>query len=348
MPSKRSALDPLAMIEALYDRQSRTCAFGAKDRRAAVTWQKRTRAAVAKLVGFLDQEVVPPAPKVVQTVDRGSYIRRKVIIRTTPWSIMPMYLLTPKGHSTPRPCVLALAGHGYGVKDIVGLWEDGSERRGADGYHQDFGCALAQRGFVVLAPEISCFGERQADYSNLGPSPRPPSTCYSVAHMASMLGHSALGLRLWDAMRAVDYLDTCAEVDLGRLGVMGISGGGMHAFFSMALDTRIAAGVISGYFCQWQSSLLAIHHCPCMFVPGLMKLGELSDLAGLLAPRPVLVEAGTHDEIFPLPGVKEAVRQAGRAWEVLGAPGALQTDYFEGRHRISGAKAYDFLTGQLG
>jgi hypothetical protein len=62
----------------------------------------------------------------------------------------------------------------------------------------------------------------------------------------------------------------------------------------------------------------------------------------------VLVEAGTHDEIFPLPGVKEAVRQAGRAWEVLGAPGALQTDYFEGRHRISGAKAYDFLTGQLG
>lgn len=349
MPAKRSPLDPMAVMEGLYDSSPRTCAFTAKDRRAAVAWQKRTRAAVAKCLGFLDQEVVAPKPRVVQTVDRGSYIRRKVIVRTTPWSIMPLYLLTPKGDKSPRPCVLALNGHGYGVKDIVGLWEDGSERWQPDGYHQDFGCQLAQRGFVVVAPEISCLGERQTDYGRLDMELRPPKTCYSVARFATMLGVSALGLRVWDAMRAVDYLATRPEADVSRLGVMGISGGGMHAFFSMAMDERIAAGVISGYFCQWRSCILAMHHCECMFVPGLLKLGELSDLAGLLAPRPVLVEAGTHDDIFPLPGVRQAVRLAGRAWQALGAPAeSIQTDYFEGRHRISGAKAYGFLAARLG
>jgi hypothetical protein len=74
-----------------------------------------------------------------------------------------------------------------------------------------------------------------------------------------------------------------------------------------------------------------------------MELGELSDLAGLIAPRPTLVENGTKDEIFPIQHVKKTVTKARRAWDVFGAGDKLQTDYFEGRHAIGGAKAYDFL-----
>ena len=43
-------------------------------------------------------------------------------------------------------------GHGYGVKDIVGLWESGAERDTPDGYHKDFGIELCRRGFAVAAP----------------------------------------------------------------------------------------------------------------------------------------------------------------------------------------------------
>jgi len=260
---------------------------------------------------------------------------------------MPVYVLTPAGPRRPRPAVLALHGHGYGVADIVGLWEDGSERYEPDGYHRDFGCALARRGFVVIAPEISCFGQRRHDYSDLGPSP-VPSTCHHAATYAMMLGGSMVGLRVRDGMRALDYALTLKEVDGDRIGAMGISGGGMHTFFSTALDPRIRACVVSGYFCDWRHSILAMHHCTCNFVPGLLRLGELSDLAGLIAPRPCLVEAGTHDEIFPVEPVRRTVRRARRAWKAFGRPGDLALEVFEGRHRISGAKAYDFLAGALG
>ena len=162
-----------------------------------------------------------------------------------------------------------------------------------------------------------------------------------------MLGGSVAGLRVWDGVRAVDYLASMKNADVSRLGVMGISGGGMHAFFSACLDTRIKAAVISGYFCDWRDSILAINHCICNFVPGILKLGELSDLAGLIAPRPLLVESGTRDDIFPIEAVKRAVRKTRRAWEVFGAVKDLQTDYFEGTHQVGGGNAYAFLAEHL-
>jgi dienelactone hydrolase len=342
------AFDPLTQLDLLARQTPRQFAFTARTASDARVWQRRARAALRDALGFLDQKRVPLRPRVEQTVDRGEYVRRRVILRTSAASEMPVYVLTPKSASRRNraPCVLALHGHGYGVRDIVGVWEDGTERYTPNGYHKDFATELAKRGFVVIAPEISCFGDRRTDYSHLGPG-RTPTTCFNAGTYAQMLGGSIAGIRVFDAMRAVDYLETLAEADAARLAVMGISGGGMHAFFSACLDTRIKAAVISGYFCDWRHSILAIHHCLCNFVPGALKLGELSDLAGLIAPRPLLVENGTKDDIFPIDDVKRTVERARRAWRAFGAESKLETDYFEGTHQIGGGRAYDFLTEHL-
>ncbi len=98
---------------------------------------------------------------------------------------------------------------------------------------------------------------------------------------------------------------------------------------------------------DWRHSVLAMNHCTCNFIPGVMQLGELSDLAGLIAPRPTLVENGTKDDIFPIQHVKKTVTKARHAWELFGKGAGLQTDYFVGRHAIGGAKAYDFLATHL-
>lgn len=340
----RANLDPIHQLDALAREMPAQFRFTAKTQATARAWQKRARAALARTLGFLDQKRVGLAPRTVERVDRGSYVRHKVILRTASTSLMPTYVLIPKDSGAPMPCVLALHGHGYGVRDIVGIRQDNTDRDAPEGYHDDFGVQLAKRGFVVIAPEISCFGERVSNYEHLEQR-RRPTTCHNANTYAMMLGGSVAGLRVWDGMRAVDYLESIPQADTKRLGVMGISGGGMHAFFSACLDPRIKATVISGYFCDWRQSILSINHCTCNFVPGLLKLGELSDLAGLIAPRPLLVENGTKDDIFPINAVKKTVKRASRAWKVFGKK--IETDYFEGAHQIHGKRAYDFLQEHL-
>jgi hypothetical protein len=122
----------------------------------------------------------------------------------------------------------------------------------------------------------------------------------------------------------------------------------MHTLFSTCLDERIRACVISGYYSTFKDSILAMHHCSCNIIPGLQRFGEMYDLIGLIAPRPVLVEAGTYDPIFPLQAVKTSVQIAReKIYRLWGAESQFETDIFEGRHRISGARAYDFLWEKL-
>lgn len=353
--SEMRDLQPATTLRHLYNPEAAPHRFQAADAASAREWQQRTRDALARLIGL---EAIPSAStaapaaaaaRMVERVDKGDYLREKMLIRTGPTSLMPTYILLPKKGPGPFPVVLAFHGHGYGVKDIVGLWEDGSERDTPEGYHKDFAVALCRRGFAVAAPEISCFGERRTDFSYLDTvmGQPVPTTCTHSAMLAFHLGISVVGLRVHDGMRLVDYLQEREDLDVSRLGAMGISGGGMHTLFSTCLDTRIRACVVSGYFSTFRDSILAMSHCACNFVPGLAAFGEMHDLVGMIAPRPMLVEAGTHDPIFPIKAVRSGVARARRVYSVFGARNLPETDYFEGRHQISGKKAGDFLMRTL-
>jgi dienelactone hydrolase len=342
---KLKRLQPAHGLWKLYTPDHAPYRFRATSLAEAQAWQIGTRQALAEAVGFQSLPAAPLAPQKIEEVNKGDYVREKILLRTWRDAVMPVYVLIPKHARQPLPAVVAFHGHGYGVKDLVGLWEDGAERDTPDGYHKDFAVTLCRRGFVVAAPEISCFGERQTDFSYLDTvlGQGTPTTCAHTAMLAFHLGGSVVGLRAYDGRRLVDYLETRADVDASRLGAMGISGGGMHTFFSTCLDERIKACVVSGYFCTFHDSILAMSHCACNFVPGLGRFGEIYDLAGLIAPRPMLVESGSRDPIFPRPAVQRSVERAMSVYRVFGAQDQLQTDYFEGRHQVSGRLAYDFL-----
>ena len=340
-------LQPATSLWKEYDPTAAPRAFKAETAAEARRWQRTTRRALAGLLRLEAGERTDPAPRRIEVVDKGDYLREKIVLRTGPRAQMPVYLLLPKGAEGPLPSVVAFHGHGYGVKDIVGLWEDGGERDVPDGYHKDFGVALCRAGFAVAAPEISGFGERQTDFSRLRLGQGAPSTCAHMAFLAFHLGTSAVGIRVRDGLRLVDYLESRPEFDTARLGAMGISGGGMHTFFSTCIDERIRACVVSGYFSTFRESVLAMGHCPCNYVPGLSEFGEMHDLAGLIAPRPMLVEAGTHDPIFPISAVRSGLARARKVYGVFGAGGEVKADIFSGRHQISGARAYDFLREAL-
>ncbi|MFW6313036.1 MAG: dienelactone hydrolase, partial [Spirochaetota bacterium] len=81
---------------------------------------------------------------------------------------------------------------------------------------------------------------------------------------------------------------------------------------------------------------------------GLGAFGEMADLSGLIAPRPLFVEAGDHDPIFPVEAVRRGLADARKVYSVFGAEDRVEHSIFEGRHRIDGEAAYAWLERMLG
>ena len=284
---------------------------------------------------------------VLAEVQRDGYKRLKIEYSVDDNFRAPAYILIPDNANSKSAAVIALTGHGYGVADIVGLTESGEEKPadGDPGYQKNFAIALAKRGFIVAAPELFGFGELM-----LAPNDkhrRDGSSCFMLSTQLLMYQKTMAGMRVWQAERMLDYLLERGDVDSERIGVMGISGGGLASSFFAAYEKRIKACVVSGFLCTFKDSIMSIYHCVDNFVPGIINNGEMADLFGLIAPRPLLMESGTDDDIFPIDGVKSSYARLETLYGKLNVRDKLDIDIFKGDHQISGAKAYDFLVKWL-
>ncbi len=340
---------PINELKALYQLEGRKYKFTAKTKEEAVKWQASFRDELKETVGFLDTPSVDPEPVIVSEVDRDDFLIRKVVIKTAASVQMPVYILIPKGVSKPMPTVLAYHGHGPGVASIVGINPDGSFNEQAAVNHNSFAVSLCRLGFCVAAPEIAGFGERTQTEHNIRAGSKPPKTCHEMATWALMLGKSALGIRLRDSIRLLDWVRGLDYIDSDNIGVMGFSGGGMLAFFHSCLDTRIRATVVGGYFSGFAENLLPISHCICNHVPNLLNLGDHQDLVGLILPRPVFFESGREDPIFQIEIVKKSVASARKICQVFGEDPEkiIGFDQTELGHQISGKNSFAFLKNQL-
>ena len=137
------------------------------------------------------------------------------------------------------------------------------------------------------------------------------------------------------------------DVDPWAIGVAGLSFGGTRALFLAALDERVAAAVVSGFLTTYKSYAIDRTLCGAQYVPGLLRWAELPDVGALVAPRPLLVEAGLHDVHFQIDASREAHRTLERAYRLLGAEGDLWRDEFDAGHRWSGRLAYAFMDRYL-
>jgi dienelactone hydrolase len=301
------------------------------DAEALRAWRGRCGERLSRLLGRLPDRV-PLEPETTDSVQCDGYRRDRVVFDTEDVMSVPAYLLVPDGRHERGPAVLAVHGHGAGKATIVGL----EPTEAPDG---DYALQLARHGYVVLAPDLRCFGER------LDWNPPDHYACDTNLVHAFMAGWNPLTQNLWDMARALDVLESHELVDPGRIGVAGLSYGGTIALFLAAWDRRVAAAVVSGYFSSWaESHKMPWNMCGSQVLPGMLGELEHLDVASLVAPRPMLVETGRDDDLFPVPVATEAMAKLHRVYEATGADqGCLVHDVFDGGHQWHGVEAYAFL-----
>jgi dienelactone hydrolase len=319
--------------------------FSAANKVAAFTWQKRVRRRLAQLLGGFPSTRVPLNARVLEKRRFDGYVREKVIFQSRNDLSVFGYLLLPAKASKLIPGIVCLPGHGRGCDDIVGIDENGIQRDVKSGYARDFALQAVEAGYAALAIEQLAFGCRRDGLT--GKKGAGASSCQPAAGAALLFGQTMIGWRVWDVIRAIDYLQTRSEIDASRIATMGISGGGTVSLFSAAIDERIKVSVVSGYFNTFRDSILSLSHCIDNYVPGILNYIEMYDIAGLIAPRGLFVESGLRDPIFPIQGSRAAVRKARDIYAAFGAPDKIGNEIFNDEHVFYGKGAFEFLKKML-
>ncbi len=328
-----------------YNAVERSFAFIEDTAGEAQEWQQRLRGELTTLLGGFPEQACDLSPQLLETHQEDGFSCDLVAIQTFPGEFMPCLVLVPsrKEGASLKP-VIALHGHGtWGGAAIVKSPDDPLGAALNQELNYDYAGQLAKRGYMVFVPELRGFGRRLEDSDFQEGDPQWISSCYAVSVNALLLGKTLLGLRVYDVMRLIDYIRTRTEPLADTLGCVGLSGGGMLTLFTTALDQRITCAVVSGYFNTFRDLIMAVRHCLCNFVPGIARAAEMEDIAGLVAPRPILFETGTQDPIFPTRATQQAYQRLQKIYSVFESAQHLDIDVFEGEHAWSGAKAYNWL-----
>lgn len=337
--------DPVKWTMDRYAHAPLALTYKPANKRATEAWQKKLRVKLAELVGGFPKDKAPLQPVTLEVRDFPGYRREKFVIQTRPGMALLGYLLTPRNATGPLATMICVPGHGRGVDDIVGIDDKGRDRTDKAGYQHDFAIQVVEGGLAAVAIEPIAFGCRRdarTKKKTLG-----TSACQPVAGAALLLGETMVGWRTYDVMRTIDWIETRKELDGARVGLMGISGGGTVTSFATALEPRIKVAMISGYLNTFKDSIVAMSHCIDNYVPGILNWCENYDVASLIAPRPLYVESGERDNIFPITASKEAFARVKAVYTALGAADAAQHEIFDGEHLFHGGDGIPFLAKHL-
>jgi dienelactone hydrolase len=324
-------------------------------------WTEQARATLQDGLSYAP-EPCDPQPETVERVDRGAYVRERVLINTAPHCRIPVYVLVPKELDKPAPGIVALHDHGgfyfWGKEKVVEVAPEHPElTRFKQGCYASRSIAdeLAKRGFVVVAPDMLHWGER-ALYLDADPERIRNRTldvteadikefnARSWAH-EELLGRTVLacgatwsGIIASDDSRVADYLAARPDVDPRRLGCIGLSVGAVRSMFLGALHPLVRASVAVCWMSEYPA--MARNHIRngigfTKLVPGLYGDLDWPDLAGLHWPGSLMTISGLQDALFPVDAMRRAVDKARRIFEKAGSPDNYRGVFFDGPHEFN-------------
>jgi dienelactone hydrolase len=317
--SRQQTMDALArMARAVTDAAS-------EEIRSSAAWEtvraKRLEE-TREMLGLLPWP--PRTPLNVQiagTLDEGKYLVEKLAFESLPKVYVTATLYAPKQRSGTIPAIVYVCGHAYSP-------------HGNKAKYQRHGISLAKNGYVALILDSIQIAEVFAIHHGI--ASQEMYEWYSR-------GYSPAGVEVWNAIRAIDYLQSRPEVDPERIGMTGRSGGAAITWFTAAVDPRVKAAVpvmgISTYAANVSENTQK-GHCDCMFLVNSCRHDMLHQGA-LIAPRPLLMAHGLKDILFPVAGFREFETTIGGLYRELNAGGSFANIVVDTGHEDS-----DFLREQ--
>lgn len=296
-------------------------------------------------------------PQLIDEIDRGAYVARKIAFNITQDSRVSALLLVPKGDG-PFPAAVFYHDHGsrfdIGKEKLIETWDDDARLASSREWSARFfsnrfpGDELARRGYVVLATDALGWGDR---------GPLTYEGQQALAANFVNMGSSLAGLMALEDTRAAAFLSTLPQVNPTRIAALGFSMGAFRAWQAAALSDTIKAtvavnwmGTANGLMVPGNNQLRggsAWH----MTHPGLLRLMDYPDLASLAAPNPMLIFAGSEDALFPLASVQEAFGKMSDVWGAWGKAECFESKFWPCAHVFEAAQqdyAFDWLDGWFG
>lgn len=320
-----------AAAESLSTRLQRR-AFAALDRREAefaalkttadvTAWAERRRAFfVAQLGGLPDR--TPLDATTVRTIRADGHRIDCVVFQSRPGHRVTANLYLPEA-TAPVPAIVVSSGHSRTAKT-------------AD-YNQRFALMMVRLGMAALCFDPIGQGERsQILDERHAPEHSGTTTEHQLVGIGSMLvGRNTASYRLWDAMRAIDYVSSRPEIDPTRIGFTGCSGGGTMTSYVMALDDRVACAAPACYLTTFRRLLETIGPQDAeQNIFAQIDFGmDHADYLLMRAPKPTLISSTTQD-FFAIDGSWDTFRQAKRAFGILGAPERVDLVEIAGDHGV--------------
>jgi len=287
-----------------------------------------------ELIGRLRPAGIPPNPRARLFREDECWIGYHVMLDVWPGVFAYGLLLVPKDlrEGERRPVVVCQHGLEGTAQDAVGPSENPA--------YQSFGGQLADRGFVVFAPQNPYIG---------GDAFR------RLQRLANPLGLTVFSVIVRQHERILEWLSTLPFVDPARIGFYGISYGGVTAMRVPALLEQYALSICSANFNDWALKVASVDEPYSYMFTAEWEMPEwnlahtynYAEMAALIAPRPFMVERGHSDGV----GVDEIVdreyAKVRRLYVALGIPDRTEIEYFDGAHEIHGVGTFAFLDRHL-
>jgi len=290
-----------------------------------------------EVIGRFDHELLPPRPR-TRLLRRGAnWTVYRVVLDVFPDVIATGLLVLPDGlaEGPPRPVVVCQHGLEGRPDDLLA----GAEKEPT---YRALATSLAERGFVTFAPQnLYLFGDRFR----------------TLQRKANPLGRTLFSVMVPQHRQIVRWLAGLPGVDGERIAFYGLSYGGKSAMRIPPLVDEYRLSICSADFNDWVWKN-ASTSAPYSYVwTGEYEIFEFdlgstfnyAEMAGLIAPRPFMVERGQFDRVAPDERVAAEFAKVRFLYQArLGIGDRLEIEWFPGPHAIHGRGTFDFLHRHLG